>query len=579
MQHRTLIIVFVAFIATPLFSKESEQDLFTLKQAPVKTQQVKTGTSDSLIKAQKLFDHKEHQKALNTALNALALGQKQKDSFVIKKTNMLIADIFKNSNNFEKALEYYKNNLAFKNSEDEKLNLKLHIGAMFYQIEMYDSAQYYLKDIINSKLTSSEIEVLKSKALSNLSGIEIKNKNYAQAETYLLKALNIAKKIGINHEGILNNLAIIKLEQKQFFEAKKLLLNALEQLDEKQPYYLIKKEQIYDNLSNVLYHLKDYEAYIYQEKSFQIRDSIRDIDLLRILSEIEGKYNEENIKKQEQIKVAQEQAKAKNARGIIIILLLIISFIVIAGYLLYRYFKLRQENLQLELRQNQLIQQRKLEKIQFESREKIINATLDGKESERKMIAETLHHSVSSLLSSAGLHLQAAKMILKNEVPEEIGKAHAIIKEASEKIRNLSHALVSSVLLKFGLKYAVQDLCEKYTNSAITFRCECVGMSRYPLDFELKINSIIDELLNNILKHSNAKNSEIILKEKTGYLEINIIDDGFGFNLKTLKEKTGLGLRQIETRVNKMKGVITINSQLNEGTQIFISVPIPKENQ
>lgn len=578
MQTKYLIFIFFAFILTPLFSKESENDLFPLKQAPVKTKQVVTGISDSLSKAKKLFDKNEYQKALNTALNALDLGEKQKDILSVKKSNTLIADIFNKSNNFEKALEYYKRNLNYENSDFENLDLKFKIANMYYQIEQFDSSKFILKEIIHFNSSSHEIEILKGNALMNLSAIEINNQNFEIAENHLYKALKIFKDNGKRYGNVLNNLAAIKIEQKRFGEAKKILNEAILLLDENDPNYQNKMEGIYDNLSYVLYNLKDYKAYYYQEKSFELRDSLRNVEIVGILADIEGKYNEENIKKQEQIKVAQEQSKAKHAQDINIILSLIISAIVFGGSLFYRYFKLKQKNLQLELQQSQLIQQSKLEKLQSESREKIINATLDGKESERKMIAETLHHSVSSLLSSAGLHLQAAKMILKDTSPEEINKAHFIIKEASEKIRNLSHALVSSVLLKFGLKYALQDLCEKYSNSALTFSCDCETLNRYPLDFELKINSIIDELLNNILKHSNAKNSELILKEKNGYLEISIIDDGYGFNLKTLKEKTGLGLRQIETRISKMKGIFTINSELNVGTNIFISVPIPSEN-
>jgi two-component system NarL family sensor kinase len=229
--------------------------------------------------------------------------------------------------------------------------------------------------------------------------------------------------------------------------------------------------------------------------------------------------------------------------------------------------------------QTQLIQQSELEKIQNDAREKILNATLDGKESERKMIAETLHHSVSSLLSSASLHLQASKMIMKNSQPEEIEKAHTIIKEAAEKIRNLSHALVSSVLLKFGLKYALQDMCDKYSNSALEFQCDCDGVGRFEPDFELKINSIIDEFLNNIIKHSQATQAQISLKENKSNLEINIYDNGKGFNPKTPKKDSGLGLRQIEARINKMEGVFNINSSPEKGTHIYISVPIQMKEE
>ncbi|HIP48693.1 MAG TPA: histidine kinase, partial [Lutibacter sp.] len=343
------------------------------------------------------------------------------------------------------------------------------------------------------------------------------------------------------------------------------------------------KETINDNLSWALYNLKDYRAYEYHEKSTLIRDSLRNAEIGAFLAEIEGKYNEETIKKREELKTAEEktkriQAQRDNLRteGINNILIIISLSLLLAAWLIYRYLKLRQSNLSLELKQNQLIQQNKLEQLQNDAREKILNATIDGKESERKMIAETLHNSVSTLLSSASLHLQASKMLLKDNLPEEIEKAQRIVNEAAEKIRNLSHSLVSSVLLKFGLNYATQDLCDKYSNAALNFHCKCDGINRYESQFELKINSIIDELLNNIIKHSKASNAEIRLKEKKEKLIIAILDDGKGFDTRNGLVDKGLGLAQIEARIRKMQGEFKITSSPNEGTSVYISVPVKR---
>jgi signal transduction histidine kinase len=369
------------------------------------------------------------------------------------------------------------------------------------------------------------------------------------------------------------------MSQHKYVEAKKVFLEALSILShEKTSKELTSlSEVLYDNLSYTLFQLKDYRAYTYQEKSIDIRDSIRDAEMSGILAEIEGKYNTENVKKEALLKAAEEKVKLNHTQDLNTILTIISLALLAGSWLLYRYLKLRQEKLKLEFNQNKLLQQSVLEKIQNESREKILNATIDGKESERKMIAETLHHSVSSLLSSAGLHLQAGKILLKGDSPLEIEKAQNIIKEASEKIRNLSHSLVSTVLLKFGLKYSIQDMCEKYSNSSISFECDCEEIERFSLDFELKINSIIDELLNNVIKHSHANHTIISLKEYKGYLEIYIKDNGKGFNPKEQRLQGGFGLMQIEARIKRMSGVFNIKSNVQNGTLIYISVPVEKE--
>ena len=106
---------------------------------------------------------------------------------------------------------------------------------------------------------------------------------------------------------------------------------------------------------------------------------------------------------------------------------------------------------------DKLKEQNRLEQVHNNLQTRIINATIDAKEKERKSIAEILHDSVSALLSSANLHLQASKAQLNSHVPVEIIKAQEIVKEASVKIRDLSHELISSVLLKFGLAFRKEN--------------------------------------------------------------------------------------------------------------------------
>lgn len=532
------------------------------------------------------MEQNRFEEAFQLTLNLLNKAKKDGDNDLVYECNDLIASVFKKSNNYEKALSYYLNNAKLlENSKDlNKKAFVFHkISVIYFELREIDKSEFYLNSIIKLNDNSTEFETSLAIAYSGLSGINVEKNNLQLAEIYAQKSLEIQKRYSESSSiaNTLNSLGSIYLLKKDYVKAKKIFFEALKILESKgdDPKYLKVKEILYDNLSYVLYMSKDYTAYTYQEKSFNIRDSLRDNEISRILGEIEGKYNTENIKKEAQLKTAEEVAKRKHTQDINIILILI-SLLLTAGiWMSYRYFKLRQEKLKLELMQSQLIQQSELEKIQNDAREKILNATLDGKESERKMIAETLHHSVSSLLSSASLHLQASKMIMKNSQPEEIEKAHTIIKEAAEKIRNLSHALVSSVLLKFGLKYALQDMCDKYSNSALEFQCDCDGVGRFEPDFELKINSIIDEFLNNIIKHSQATQAQISLKENKSNLEINIFDNGKGFNPKTPKKDSGLGLRQIEARINKMEGIFNINSSPEKGTHIYISVPIQMKEE
>ena len=253
---------------------------------------------------------------------------------------------------------------------------------------------------------------------------------------------------------------------------------------------------------------------------------------------------------------------------------LLIIFSLLGG--LY-YYKLRQKNLGLQLIQTKLIKDQYIEKIKSEYQVRILNATIDGKESERKQIAETLHDSVSTLLSSANLHLRATQAKFNDNTPDEIDKTQKIIMEASQVIRSLSHTLVSSVLLKFGLEYAIKDMANKYSNSQIEIETNLGVIGRYQQNFEIKTYNIIQEFLNNILKHSKAEKALINLEEVKGELSLKISDDGIGFDKTKIKNKEGIGLNQIEARIQMMKGDFDVISSMNKGTIITVRLPILKK--
>ena len=175
------------------------------------------------------------------------------------------------------------------------------------------------------------------------------------------------------------------------------------------------------------------------------------------------------------------------------------------------------------------------------------------------------------------MHLSAYLVGHKDEIPEEIVKARSLLKEAHDQVRDLSHELVPPVLAKLGLYYAVQDLCEKNSNSIINFTFNYFGSNqkRYNEEFEIKVYFIITELVNNILKHSKATSGYITLEEKNNQIIINVEDNGKGFDSSKTYSSDGFGLTQIKARVKNLKGKITINSKMNAGTLVYIKLYIP----
>ncbi|ESU26647.1 signal transduction histidine kinase [Flavobacterium limnosediminis JC2902] len=285
-------------------------------------------------------------------------------------------------------------------------------------------------------------------------------------------------------------------------------------------------------------------------------------------SEIEGmrtKYELEKaeikFKEQEQL-LKQKQLKSEK------MFYLLLALLALAGVLFYFFY----QNLRLK-------QKNKLKDLNHSVQQNLVNATIDGQEEERKRLSGVLHDNISALLSSASLHLMAFEAN-HPEIDGELKKTKAIIKEAHDKVRDLSHDLIPPVLEKLGLIAAFEDLCEKNSNSLIHFQFNNFIQEeiRFQNEFEMKLYFIVAELFNNIIKHSNASEAFLTLDKDDDQLSITIEDNGKGFNNKEgkQKQKEGLGLSQIKTRVKSLNGNISISSKEKSGVLIYIKVKVPE---
>ncbi|MDX5585160.1 MAG: ATP-binding protein [Aureibaculum sp.] len=517
----------------------------------------------NLAKAKAYLGKGESEKSINILLSGLDELNTQKESVLRGQYASFLGKIFRTTNDFNKAIKYYtillKNGLI-RNDTVDILDSYFSIGRSYHLLEVLDSADHYYNQVVQYPI-NTKTESFIAEAYNNLVVITRNGEDFQLAEEYAHKIIEIKQQfkdtIGISL-GILQ-LGSIHYQKEEFNKAKINYLKAYELVEfiHSSRAKLI-KENLLNNLAYVNGVLKDFEkAYIYLGEANDLRDSIAEAKNSQNFSEIEAKYNVA-----EAGRIAEEE-KSKRLRTNYFFYSLAIAFMafLVFGYIFYNNYRLKQRN--------------KLEQVENEMNTKIINATIDAKEKERKTIAEILHDSVSALLSSANLHLQASKAQLKKSSPKEISKAQTILNEASIKIRDLSHNLISSVLLKFGLAFAVHDMCQKYSNSEISLFSDDNGIKRYDQDFEIKIHNIIEELINNILKHSKASNATIMLTHREDdKLTIRINDDGIGFDVGSARKKDGLGLSHISARVKIMKGVFNIESSKGEGTSIFILVPI-----
>ena len=541
------------------------------------------------IKALTLFENKKYEEGLRLALALHQKSKKNKDVKIHYQITNLIAEIYRKNREHKKAIIYYKislkqlslnlkdnRDLTYNNQKDLAKKYR-RIGTEYALLKINDSAIFYYNKLSELNSLDDEVLVLQASSFSNLAGIYQKDttilNHYEKAIDYAERAITTHKKRNnrLSQASAINNLANVYLLQGDFEKSKKKYFEGIKLIKRDTSSLSISiKADLYYNLAWAMRNLKEYEAYDYQEISYNMENDLRDDEMTQNIKRITGEYNVDVVRKAGEF----EKQKAQNLTWIIGISSF--SIILLLAFLLNQY-KLRQKTLSLQLSKQELLQQQKLEKIRTESQIRILNATLDGKETERKQIAETLHDSVSALLSSANLHLQACKKIFKGPIPVEVDKSQDIIHEASQKIRDLSHTLVSSILLKFGLAYAIKDMAEKYSNSQLEILYETQNIQRYDQDFEIKLHNIIQELINNTLKHSEATTASILLVENDEKLLLSIKDNGKGFDKLQVPKKDGLGINQIDARIHMMKGKFDIKSENNKGTLVTIELPVFKK--
>lgn len=212
-------------------------------------------------------------------------------------------------------------------------------------------------------------------------------------------------------------------------------------------------------------------------------------------------------------------------------------------------------------------------KVQFESLKKILRA----QEMERRKIAKELHDGIGPLLSASILQLDTFLLETNNE---KLLGVKEILEEVSTEIRNISHNLLPATLIDFGLVKAIELLVEKLDNKAnCIFKFYAKG-NFLELDKQTSLNiyRIIQELINNVIRHSRAKNCFVQLIEHEEIIILTVEDDGKGIdnftNLARNKRK-GIGFRNIRSRVQVLEGSIHIETAENEGLLTTIEIPLP----
>lgn len=217
--------------------------------------------------------------------------------------------------------------------------------------------------------------------------------------------------------------------------------------------------------------------------------------------------------------------------------------------------------------------------VRREMENSLMHAFVEGQEKERKRIAEELHDGIGPLLSTVKLNLE---MLAGEDSSREFDRqryenARSLLNAAANELRDISHNLMPSGLLDFGLKAALADLCTKIqATSKFALRFNALDADQRLVDrVELALYRIAQELLNNIIKHAQPQEVTLQLIRRDGKVLLMAEDDGVGFPATRDGYLPGLGLKNIEARVKALDGKFVLDSSPGGGTLISIEIPVP----
>ncbi|MCB0687168.1 MAG: tetratricopeptide repeat protein [Saprospiraceae bacterium] len=310
------------------------------------------------------------------------------------------------------------------------------------------------------------------------------------------------------------------------------------------------------------------EAYKLLDDYRTIQDSIRGEETSRTINELEIQY--QTAEKEKEIlakEIALTQKTQERNRLISLAIFLALGLIIV-----YFFQKQKIGKNKLLAEQGREIQNQKIETLEKEKKILAMASMIEGQENERTRIAKDLHDGLGVLLSSVRRQVQNVQQELQKLTEIDlISDTEKLINTACEEVRRISHDMMPDALINLGLSEAIRDLAYQVEFDHQIKTHVVIPELKIQETLVINIYRIVQEFCNNSVKYSNAENIYIRIVETSNALNINLADDGVGFDLEAARSGDGIGIKSIESRVNYMNGYLDITS--SHGTSYDIIVP------
>ncbi len=492
-----------------------------------------------------LGQNKLQEAALITA-RGIEVGERE------KVKDHLLSDLYTNYGNtyfqignYEEAIKIYKKNyLLISNTTKDYTVMQANIsnmGLAYQELKKNDSAIDCFKKglILQPLIGNSENNIQCFSLYLNIGSIYVLENKFDSARFYLNKMIPMLP--------TLNNPALSKLATIQFTVANAPIMDVSAGIDSIKSYIItFTKANDILNLQNCYTALNkiatlrenDREALKYTLLLDSLKDIASTTENKRVVKEMETKY--ETTKKDLQIE--HQKNTIANNKNIVALLAAVIAFLVFGAVIIVQFIRLKQKN--------------KTEALHTQFTKQLLENT----EKERQRIASDLHDGICNDLT-----------IVKQDFINENIKHK--IDNILDGIRLIARNLHPEMLTIIGLKDCIENLCNQMSvASDIKISSNISYSDKLNSTNELHLFRLIQEALNNIVKHSGASNAEVIIKEEEEMLQLCIQDDGFGFDVEAaLKSGKAFGLLSIMERAKALGGKATYESG-EKGSRLVVNL-------
>ncbi|MBO9681823.1 MAG: sensor histidine kinase [Flavisolibacter sp.] len=547
-----------------------------------------------------------------TALRYLESPNRKRDHLeMIAKCYMNINAISERVGNLELSVQSLNKAISLLEGSPYKrllYNCYLNMGNMLYNLNEYDKALSYFKKAQSSDSEKKDT-LLHITAYSGMSACLTGQKKYSEAYPNAMQALKLAKLTNNSYHLCLAHAYLSDLfinwekGSEAIHHAKELSKAATEAGSV--PYqliglmcladgykltggqvmrisYLNKARQLAQEKGTVaqLYHIYEAlsdayalhgdpsRAFDFYKKYIYYRDSISNENTKRSVSEMEVKYRTAQKEKelsQQKLQISQKEVQLQRSRQTTTYSIAATLLALLVAASVYWHYRNRRR-----------LHEQQLQTLQREKELQLLQAAMEGEEKERSRIAKDLHDGVAGMLAAA--KMQLSSLSIKNDAikdTKEFTQAVKLLDDSSQEVRLTSHNLMPEILTQHGLEEALRRFCNNISNEQVLkIQYDAFGViGRFSMGFELTVYRIVQELLNNIVKHSQATEATVQLNVQDDFLSITIEDNGIGFD-KTKPMSSGTGLNSLRHRIQAMNGTLEIDAQPEQGMTAFIGIDI-----